>query len=850
MEKRELTKQDIDKVRGIEGFPIGSDEDIIALSAPPYYTACPNPFIEEFIRKNGTPYDEATDDYHREPFAADVSEGKYDPIYKMHPYHTKVPHRAIMRYILHYTKPGDLIFDGFCGTGMTGVAAQACGISDESTLGLLQEMPYSKIGKRKAIISDLAVAATFFSRNFNSSIDQETAISRIDSIVEQLKDKCNWMFETYHIDGKGNHVKDITGQDIKGVINYTVWSDVFICPHCGNELVFWNAAVDYEKGKVLSEFQCSSCGMNLKKKDCEHAKQTFFDDVLGEVITQNKTAPVRISYTANGRRYEKIPDSDDLALLDKILSTKVSTSVPSIRMIEGGEARRNDPAGITHVHHFYTRRNLITLSYARTLIEPNDPLMFAITKVANQMTKLYRFTYMNGCWGAGGGPMSGTLYIPSLVKELNMVSALEDSFNLQKLRNQLTSDGICISTQSSTDLPQIPENSIDYIFTDPPFGDNLSYSELNCIWEAWLGVETNNIPEAVINTSHGKQLIQYQELMEKCFYNFYRILKPNRWITIEFHNSKNSVWNAIQHSLQKAGFVVADIRTLNKGHSSFKQITTYSAVKQDLVISAYKPKESFKKEFYELAGTEQTAWAFVNQHLSNLPVVVDADNDGKIDIVSERQDYLLYDRMVAYHIMNEIPVPISSTDFYRGLEERYLKRDNMYFLHDQINEYDTARIKMDIEPIQLSLFVTNEKTAIAWLYQQLVEPQTYSDLQPKFMQEVKTIDKYEDIPELQVLLEENFLQDEKGRWYIPDVRKEGDVVKLREKKLLKEFEGYLASKGKLKLFRSEAIRAGFAKLWKDKNYQAIVQMAERLPEQTIQEDPNLLMYYDISLSRV
>ncbi len=81
-----LTKQDIDKVRHIEGFPIAKDEDIIALSRPPYYTACPNPFIEDFIRENGTPYDEATDDYHREPFAADVSEGKNDPIYMAHSY--------------------------------------------------------------------------------------------------------------------------------------------------------------------------------------------------------------------------------------------------------------------------------------------------------------------------------------------------------------------------------------------------------------------------------------------------------------------------------------------------------------------------------------------------------------------------------------------------------------------------------------------------------------------------------------------------------------------------------------------------------------------------------------------
>jgi len=65
--------------------------------------------------------------YNKEPFAADVSEGKNDPIYNAHSYHTKVPHKAIMRYILHYTEPGDVVFDGFCGTGMTGVAAQLCG---------------------------------------------------------------------------------------------------------------------------------------------------------------------------------------------------------------------------------------------------------------------------------------------------------------------------------------------------------------------------------------------------------------------------------------------------------------------------------------------------------------------------------------------------------------------------------------------------------------------------------------------------------------------------------------------------------------------------------------------------
>jgi hypothetical protein len=175
----------------------------------------------------------------------------------------------------------------------------------------------------------------------------------------------------------------------------------------------------------------------------------------------------------------------------------------------------------------------------------------------------------------------------------------------------------------------------------------------------------------------------------------------------------------------------------------------------------------------------------------------------------------------------------------------------MYFLSDQVNEYDMTRIENDVETIQFDLFVTNEKSAIVWLYQQLgTKPQTYAELQPQFMQECKTVDKHEAMPELSVLLEDNFLQDEKGRWYVPDVTKSGDVIKLREKKLIKEFEGYLATKGKLKLFRAEAIRAGFAKLWTEKNYQLIVDTAARLPESIINEDEKLMMYVDLSAGRV
>lgn len=838
-----LTKEDLDKVRHIEGFPIGEDEDIIALSDPPYYTACPNPFIKDFIEKYGKPYDEETDDYHREPFAADVSEGKNDPIYNAHSYHTKVPHKAIMRYILHYTDPGDIVFDGFCGSGMTGVAAQMCGNPDadpEFKFKIEKEMPYVKWGVRRAILNDLSPAATFIAYNYNTPVDVAEFEKEAKRILDECEKELGWMYETNHVDENGKQVYDMTGP-VKGKINYTVWSDVFICPNCGNEIVFWDAAVDEENKKVKDVFKCSDCGMELKKTDCERAMELVYDDGLNKTVSMAKQVPVLINYTVGNKRYEKKPDKEDLEIIEKINNMKIPYWYPTDRMIEGVESQRNDKFGITHVHHFFTKRNLLVLAYIYNVLKKDTKLFFYFTSVIQRASKLFRWSKNQA------GPLSGTMYIASNVFETSIFSLLNNKFNLYNVWKIKNNNNVILNTASLTDICNIKENSIDYIFTDPPFGYNLNYSELNFIWEAWLKVFTNNKPEAIINKVQNKGLVEYQELMTKCFKEYYRVLKPNRWITVEFHNSKNSVWNAIQESLLRAGFIIADVRTLDKKQGSFKQVTTTTAVKQDLIISAYKPKENFKRRFLEKAGTEDTVWEFVREHLEKLPVVV--YKNGMIEKIQEREPYLLFDRMVAYHIMNGLSVPIDASDFYKGLDERFIKRDGMYFLHDQVNEYDNARIKADLEPIQFSMFVKDEKTAISWLYHQLETPQTYSELQPKFLKEA-SIAQYEKMPELSELLEENFLQDEEGRWYIPDPSKTGDLIKLREKRLLKEFEEYLKGKGKLKKFRTEAIRVGFAKLWKEKDYESIVKIGNRLPENVIQEDDKLLMYYDIALSRM
>jgi hypothetical protein len=439
-----------------------------------------------------------------------------------------------------------------------------------------------------------------------------------------------------------------------------------------------------------------------------------------------------------------------------------------------------------------------------------------------------------------------------------------------------------ISTQSATDLGNIPDAVIDYIFTDPPFGGNLNYSELNILVEAWIGLQTNNREEAVVNEVQGKTLGDYQNLMERCFKEFFRILKSGRWMTVEFHNSQNSVWTSIQEALTVVGFVVADVRTLDKKKGTTKQLSYRSAVKQDLIISAYKPNGGLEDRFKLEAGTEDGVWDFVRTHLKQLPVFV--SKDGKSEIIAERQNYLLFDRMVAFHVQRGVTVPMSAAEFYAGLVQRFSERDGMYFLPEQVADYDKKRLTVR-EVLQLQLFVTDESSAIQWLKQQLVKkPQTFQEIHPQFLKEIGGWQKNEKPLELSELLDQNFLRyDGKGevpnqihsylstnfkelrnlskddgslrakgkdRWYVPDPNKAGDLEKLRERSLLKEFEDYRTSSQKrLKVFRLEAVRAGFKKAWQERDYATIITVARKVPENVLQEDPKLLMWYDQAVTR-
>jgi len=447
---------------------------------------------------------------------------------------------------------------------------------------------------------------------------------------------------------------------------------------------------------------------------------------------------------------------------------------------------------------------------------------------------------------------------------------------------QAATGAAAITTGTAAKLP-LADSSIDYIFTDPPFGENIYYSDLNYLVESWHGVKTDPEPEAIVDRVRHKGVPEYQHLMLRCFSEYHRVLKPGRWMTVVFSNSRAAVWNAIQVALQQTGFVVAQVTALDKKQGSYQQVMSPNAVKQDLVISVYKPNGGLEQRFAQMGATQESAWDFVQTHLGQLSVV--KVKDGELEFIVERDPRRIYDRLIAWFVRHDAPVPLSSEEFLGGLRSRFPERDGMAFLVDQAAVYDKKRAQVAKAP-QMELFVSDERSAIDWLADFLKsKPCTYQELHPEFITQLGAgWKKHETRPELSALLENNFLKYDgtgdvpsqihaylsngwhqlrnldksdpqlkakaQDRWYMPDPNKSQDLEKKREKALLKEFDLYLAATGRrLKEFRLEVLRAGFRAAWGRKDYQTIIKVAQKIPEEALQEDEKLLLWYDQALTR-
>ena len=851
---REELRKKLPELKLIEGFPIGEDDDIINLSDPPYYTACPNPWLNDFIEEWEMEKAELLEKGKRKanfevksPYSNAINERKNNPIYNAHSYHTHVPPEVIMNYYLYYTQPGDIIIDNFAGTGMEGVAANYCGSPTE-----FQKSEFSQRwkenfqstpnwGYRNCILGDLSPIASYITYNYTNTISSQLFKKAAEYIYDSLYNELGNLFDW--IDSKGT----------KSSINYLVWSEEQVCPSCGKHFAYWDVAIDINKDEQKDSYNCPNCNSTINKKRSIKRMIQEYDPILKKVVEKCSYVPVFANYTSNKSRLEKVlSEKERLDLMNFNLPDNLSTPV---RELESGD-KTSDPfrLGIYFLHQFYSKKNLVILTRFKELIDNykcNDRLKSYLkiwfTSCQSRLHLMNRYAAKHH---RHVGPLANTFYVSATPTEISPFYFIKSKIKDNEI--DIIAKNNVVNHISSATTSLIKDDSVDYIFTDPPFGSNIMYSELNFIWESWLGLRTNNKSEAISNKSQGKSLFDYQEIMTQCFKEYFRILKPGKWITIEFSNTSASVWNSIQLALQSAGFIISAVTDLNKGRAGLHGIVGVVAVNQDLAISCYKPSTELCKRMEQALNPSKNSMDFVEEFLTHLPVHLEKGDS--TTAVVERNPKILYDRLISYYVQHGYAIPMDAQEFQKELKDRFIERDAMYFTASQALEYEEKKAKTN-SFVPMALFIGSEEEGIAWLKRQLETPQTSAEIRPEWMKNMVTPKKGDVLPELVDILNENFIKDEDGKWRKPDAEKAADLEILRGRKMMKEFNMYLeqALKPKAKRMketRLEVLRYGFKECYKQKDYQTIVTVGDHIQESLLMEDEVLLQYYDIATTRI
>ena len=541
----------------------------------------PNPRLRAFVEQHlqEKPYDPVNDEYDIPAFDKAIKTTKATAIYNMHTYWSKKPHDAIRQYIKHYTEPGDLVLDPFCGSGGTALAALMEG--------------------RKAIAIDRSPAATFITKNYCSPVDVEELQEAFAELKARVKPEIDWLYET-RCDRCGG----------PATTAYTVYSQVFQCPRCLQKIPLFDCVEAEGKTKA---------GKSKKIKACPHC---FQKGQVEEISTRGEkfgAVPVLISYLCEGdckprRDQRRYNDSDplkreyfeqyDLGKLREIEEKDIPYWYPTDRMMHAPEDQecwgvkwRAGTSNFRTVDELFTKRNLWALAAIRSKASKrnDDVYDYALLGLTGSMLHLSKMSHHKE---GGGGIMVGTYYLPQTYKERNALKNYTD-----KLREIIDAKGsvyfrsgqkIIMSTDSATSLAQLVTASVDYIFTDPPYADKVQYGELNFIWEAWLGFDTHwHDEEIIVNEVRGKTLDDWTIMMKAAMKESYRVLKPGRWLSLCYHDTSEGTWELVQDIMAEAGFIVDQSDAalfIDTGQKSYNQLTADKVTKRDLVINFRKPR--------------------------------------------------------------------------------------------------------------------------------------------------------------------------------------------------------------------------------------------------------------------
>lgn len=498
--------------------------------------------------------------------------------YNTFPYPTKISPEAIAVYIASATNPDDTVLDAFAGSGSTGIAALLAEHPTEKMQETANALGVEPIwGKRNAILYEIGTYAAFATKTITNRLTAAEYARAVDDFIKKAEKLASGMYAAKSPDGRD------------GYIRYAIWTEVLICPECDAEIEYFKNGTSRNPATFYDKIECPHCHRTSLVEAMSFATEEHYDKLLKKTILRKKRKIAWVYGTSGKENWDRIATEDDIALVQKLEKEFSPSDDP--RKIEWGDLHRAGyHFGISHLHHFYTSRNYLVMSELWKLAEcypereANALKLLLLSYNGAHCTLMTRIVAKHDSRDfVLTGAQSGVLYISKLPVEKNILLGLRRKAKpFQEAYKMLEKCHGTVEVRNiSSEFMSEPDKSIDFVFTDPPFGDFIPYAEVNQINELWLPAVTERSSEVIISAAQNKDVDTYRNMLARVFGEIRRVTKDDRPIAVVFHAAKAAVWGAFSEAIQISGLEIKQSSFLDKTQASFKQVVSKTSVQGD-----------------------------------------------------------------------------------------------------------------------------------------------------------------------------------------------------------------------------------------------------------------------------
>lgn len=498
--------------------------------------------------------------------------------YNTFPYPTKISPEAIAVYIASATNPDDTVLDAFAGSGSTGIAALLAEHPTEKMQETANALGVEPIwGKRNAILYEIGTYAAFATKTITNRLTAAEYARAVDDFIKKAEKLASGMYAAKSPDGRD------------GYIRHAIWTEVLICPECDAEIEYFKNGTSRNPATFYDKIECPHCHRTSLVEAMSFATEEHYDRLLKKTILRKKRRIAWVYGTSGKENWDRIATEDDIALVQKLEKEFSPSDDP--RKIEWGDLHRAGyHFGISHLHHFYTSRNYLVMSELWKLAEcypereANALKLLLLSYNGAHCTLMTRIVAKHGSRDfVLTGAQSGVLYISKLPVEKNILLGLRRKAKpFQEAYKMLENCHGTVEVRNiSSEFMSEPDKSIDFVFTDPPFGDFIPYAEVNQINELWLPAVTERSSEVIISAAQNKDVDTYRNMLARVFGEIRRVTKDDRPIAVVFHAAKAAVWGAFSEAIQISGLEIKQSSFLDKTQASFKQVVSKTSVQGD-----------------------------------------------------------------------------------------------------------------------------------------------------------------------------------------------------------------------------------------------------------------------------